>query len=133
MMDIAPWRAFWLRPPDGGGVWIPAMDVYETDKEFVVKAELPGIKEDDIDVAVVGDMLTIKGEKAAESEIDEDNFYSMERTYGSFSRSVMFPASVNAEKLEAKYEDGVLEIGLPKFAEVSPKKVKVTPKKKVAK
>ncbi len=127
--DVAPWRAFWMRAPDGGA-WTPAMDVYETDKKFVVKAELPGMKEDDIDVSVTGDTLIIKGEKQAESEINEDNYYSIERTYGSFSRSIVLPSTENPEKIEAKYEDGVLEVSLPKFAEVKPKKVKVSSKRK---
>ncbi|MDO8578993.1 MAG: Hsp20/alpha crystallin family protein [Dehalococcoidales bacterium] len=120
-------------PSDGERGWTPALDIFEKDDRFVVKAELPGMKEDDIDVSVVGDTLTIKGEKKTEEEIDEEDYYHMERTYGSFLRSISLPSNVNADKIEAKYEDGVLEVSLPKIAEVKPKRVKVATKKKTEK
>lgn len=131
-LDLLPWRSFWM-PSDGERGWTPALDIFEKDDRFVVKAELPGMKEDDIDVSVVGDTLTIKGEKKTEEEIDEEDYYHMERTYGSFLRSISLPSNVNADKIEAKYEDGVLEVSLPKIAEVKPKRVKVATKKKTEK
>jgi len=122
----------WGRLPLEEKGWIPALDVFEKEDKFVVKAELPGMKEDDIDVSVVGDTLTIKGEKKTEAEVKEDDYYRCERSYGSFFRSVALPSHVDAKKIEASYEEGVLEITLPKVPEVKPKKVPVTVKKAVS-
>ena len=96
----------------------------------MVRAELPGLKEEDIDVSVEGDTLTIKGERKAESEVKEEDYYCCERSYGSFFRSMTLPSTVDATKIEASYEDGVLEVSLPKAVEVKPKKVAVLAKKK---
>jgi len=122
----------WRRLPLEEKGWIPAIDVFEKEDKFVVKAELPGMKEDDIDVSVVGDTLTIKGEKKTEAEVKEDDYYRCERSYGSFFRTVALPSHVDAKKIEASYEEGVLEITLPKVPEVKPKKVPVTVKKAVS-
>jgi len=123
----------WRRLPLEEKEWIPAIDVFEKEDKFVVKAELPGMKEDDIDVSVIGDILTIKGEKKTEAEVKEDEYYRCERSYGSFFRSVALPSHVDAKKIEASYEEGVLEITLPKVPEVQPKKVPVTVKRAVKK
>lgn len=130
-LDITPWRPFWWLSSEDG--WMPAIDVFEKDDKFVVKAELPGMKKEDIDVSVVGDMLNIKGEKKTETELKEENYYRSERSYGSFFRSIPLPSTVDADKIEANYEDGVLEVTLPKVAKVKPKKVKVSAKKKAEK
>ena len=127
-LEAMPWRAFW--PSDGERNWTPALDIMEKDDRFVVKAELPGMNEEDIDVSVTGDTLTIKGEKKAEEIVDGENYYHMERTFGSFMRSISLPSNVNSDKIEARYENGVLEIILPKTVELKPKKVKLTTKKK---
>jgi HSP20 family protein len=120
--------ALWRRAePDG---WWPAIDVVEKDDKYTVKVELPGVKEEDIDVSVAGDMLTISGEKRAESEEKKKGYYYSESSYGSFSRSVTIPSTVNASKIDASFEQGVLEITLPKAPEVKPKKIKVAAKKK---
>ena len=108
------------------------MSRIEADK-FVVKAELPGMKEEDIDVSVIGDTLTVKGEKKTESEVKEEDYYRCERSYGSFYRSVPLPSTVDASKIKADFEDGVLEVTLPKTAEVKPKKIAVSAKKKATK
>ena len=110
--------------------WMPHMDVYEKGDNLVVKAELPGMKEEDIDVSVVGDQLTIKGEKKAESEVKDEDYYRSERSYGSFYRSISLPSDVDSSRIEANYEDGVLEVTLPKSPEVKPKKITVSTKKK---
>ena len=110
--------------------WAPAIEVFEKEDKFVVKAELPGMTEEDIDISVVGDTLTIKGERKAESEVKEEDYYCCERSYGSFSRSIAVPSNVDAKKIEASYEDGVLEVSLPKAPEVKPKKIAVSAKKK---
>ena len=109
---------------------MPHIDVFEKGDNLIIKAELPGMKEEDIDVSVVGDMLTIRGEKKAESEIKDEDYYRCERTYGSFYRSVSLPSGVDSSKIEANYEDGVLEVTLPKSPEVKPKKIAVSAKKK---
>jgi HSP20 family protein len=115
---------------NGDRTWMPHIDVFEKGDNLIVKAELPGMKEEDIDVSVVGDMLTIRGEKKAESEIKDEDYYRCERTYGSFYRSVSLPSGVDSSKIEANYEDGVLEVTLPKSPEVKPKKIAVSAKKK---
>ncbi len=120
----------WRRIPTMEMGWAPAIEVFEKEDKFVVKAELPGMKEEDIDISVVGDTLTIKGERKAESEVKEEDYYCCERSFGSFSRSVAVPPNVDAKKIDASFEDGVLEIGLPKAPEVKPKKVTISAKKK---
>jgi HSP20 family protein len=122
--------AAWRRIPMVEMGWAPAIEVFEKEDKFVVKAELPGLKEEEIDISVVGDMLTIKGERKAESEVKEQDYYCCERSYGSFSRSITVPSNIDANKIEATYEDGVLEVSLPKVPEVKPKKIAVSAKKK---
>lgn len=125
-------RPLWRLPVEERG-WMPAVDVFEKEDKFVVKAELPGMKEEDIDVSVVGETLSIKGEKKTEAEIDEEDYYRCERSYGSFYRSIPLPSTVDVDKIEASFEDGVLEVALPKSAKVKPKKIAVSAKKKAVK
>jgi len=122
----------WRRLPVEERGWAPPIEVFEKEDKFVVKAELPGMKEEDIDVSVVGDILTIKGERKAETEVKEEDYYCCERSYGSFLRSIALPSTVDAKKIEASYEGGVLEVSLPKAAEVKPKKISISAKKKEA-
>lgn len=117
------------RVPFEAREWIPAVDMYEKDNKYMVKAEIPGLKEEDVDVSVVGDRLNIKGEKKAETEVREENYYRSERSYGSFFRSIDLPPDADPAKVEASYDDGVLEVTIPKTAPVKPKKVKVSAKK----
>ena len=148
---ITPWRSFreledmerrfedmlsrlrlpsvWRRFPVEEMRWAPAIEVFEKEDKFVVKAELPGMKEEEIDVSVVGDTLTIKGEKKAETEVKEEDYYCCERSYGSFFRSIALPSNVDTKKIDASYENGVLEVTLPKVAEVKPKKISISAKK----
>ena len=125
--------AAWGRLPMEQRGWTPAIEVFEKEDRFLVKAELPGMKEEDIDVSAVGDTLTIKGERKAESEVKEEDYYCCERSYGSFFRSIALPSHVDAQKIEASYEDGILEVSLPKIPEVKPKKISVSAKKKASK
>jgi len=120
----------WRRIPMVEMGWTPAIEVFEKEDKFVVKTELPGMKEEDIDISVVGDTLTIKGERKAESEVKEEDYYCCECSYGSFSRSIAVPSNVDAKKIEASYGDGILEVSLPKAPEVKPKKIAVSAKKK---
>jgi len=105
--------------------WAPAVDIYETENELVLKADLPDINEKDLDVRVENNMLTIRGERKFEQKVNEDNYLRIERTYGSFSRSFSLPNTVNTEAIKAEYRNGVLTIELPKRAESKPKQVKV--------
>ena len=125
--------ATWRRLPTVEREWAPALEVFEKEDKFVVKVELPGMKEEDIDISVKDDTLTIKGERKSESEVNEEDYYCCERSYGSFFRSIALPSTVDAKKIEASYEDGVLEVSLPKAAEVKPKKILVSAKKKASK
>jgi HSP20 family protein len=112
------------------GKWVPAVDMYEQDDKYVVKAELPGMKEEDVDVSISGDRLTIKGEKKAETEVKEENYYRSERSYGSFFRSIDLPSDADPNKIDASYDDGVLEITIPKTEAIKPKRIEVSAKKK---
>jgi HSP20 family protein len=103
----------------------PAVDIKETADQIVVKAEVPGMDAKDINISVTGDVLTIKGEKKSEREEKEENYHLVERSYGSFSRSLAMPAAVNMDKIEAKYDKGVLTITCPKKEEVKPKAIEI--------
>ena len=103
----------------------PAMDVYETENEVVVKCTLPGVQPGDVDITMTGETLTIKGEIKADETVKSDSYYLQERRYGSFSRSITIPVPVVADKAEAKFENGVLTLTLPKAEEVKPKSIKV--------
>ena len=105
--------------------WAPAVDIYETENELVLKADLPDVEEKDIDVRVENNMLTIRGERKFEQNVKEDNYLRVERTYGTFSRSFSLPNTVNTEAIQATYKNGVLSVQLPKRAESKPKQVKV--------
>jgi HSP20 family protein len=105
--------------------WAPAVDIYETENELVLKADLPDVDEKDIDVRVENNMLTIRGERKFEQSLKEDNYLRVERAYGSFSRSFSLPNTVNTEAIRANYKNGVLKVELPKRAESKPKQVKI--------
>jgi HSP20 family protein len=105
--------------------WAPAVDIYETENELVLKADLPAINEKDLDIRVENNTLTIRGERKFESEVKEDNYVRVERTYGSFSRSFGLPNTVNTESIKAEYKNGVLTVEMPKRAESKPKQVKI--------
>lgn len=97
--------------------WMPRIDVKSVDHEMVVMAELPGVKEEDIDIEIAHDILTIKGERKAESEKKEEGWIIQERSYGSFERSLALPDGVEEDKITAQFHDGVLEVHVPKGAE----------------
>lgn len=105
--------------------WAPAVDIYETENELVVKADLPDVSEKDLDVRVENNMLTLRGERKFEKKVNEENYLRVERTYGAFSRSFSLPNTVNNEAIAAQYKNGVLTVTLPKRAESKPKQVKV--------
>jgi HSP20 family protein len=105
--------------------WAPAVDIYETPNELVVKADLPDMNEKDLDVRVENNLLSIGGERKFEKSVSEDNYLRVERTYGSFSRSFSLPNTVNAEAIKAEYKNGVLTVTLPKREESKPRQVRV--------
>jgi len=114
-----------LAPRTGGTL---AVDVYETDEDVVVKASMPGVDPEDLEISITGDTLTIKGETRAEEEVEEENYFYRERRYGAFSRSMTIPTSVKADEADAGFEDGILTLRLPKTEEVKPKTIKVKTK-----
>jgi len=107
----------------------PALDVYQTPNEVVVKAALPGIKPDDVNIDITGDTLTIKGETKAKQEIKRDDYLYQERRYGTFSRSVVLPGGLKPDRAEATMDDGVLTLTIPKAEELKPKSIKVKAKR----
>lgn len=121
---VRPWR---LLPFEYG---TPAVDMYQTDDAVVVKASLPGVKPEDIDISITGDTLTIRGESKSQEEVKEENYIRREMRYGSFTRTLPIPVSVQTDKAEAVFENGVLTLTLPKAEEVKPKSIKVQAKGK---
>jgi len=113
---------------DGAGA--PALDVYQTPNEMVVKAALPGLKPEDVSIDITGETLIIKGESKAEQEVKREDYLYQERRYGAFSRSVVLPSGLKPDKAEATMEDGVLTLTIPKAEEVKPKAIKVKAKEK---
>ena len=105
--------------------WTPALDIYEDKDKYVVKAELPGLKNEDIDVSLEGNTLTISGERKREEEKEEGDTYRSERYFGRFQRTVTLPAAVDASKIQATYKDGVLTVTVPKTEEAKPKQIEV--------
>jgi HSP20 family protein len=106
--------------------WAPSVDIYETENELVLKADLPDLNEKDLDVQVENNMLTIRGERRFEQKVKEENYLRIERTYGSFSRSFSLPNTISSENIKAEYKNGVLTIEMPKRAESKPKQVKIS-------
>lgn len=105
--------------------WDLALDVAETDDDYVVKASLPGINPDDLDVTYDANTLTIKGEIRKEEDVEDRRYHLRERRYGTFSRSISLPSAIKGEKIEASYDAGVLTLRLPKSEEAKPKRIKV--------
>jgi len=105
--------------------WAPAVDIYETEHELVVKADLPDVRPEDLDIRVENNLLTIRGERKFEKKVNENNYLRVERTYGSFSRSFSLANTVNSEAIKAEYKDGVLTLTVPKREEAKPKQIKV--------
>ena len=105
--------------------WAPAVDIYETENELALKADLPDVNEKDIDIRIENNTLSIHGERKFEQEAKEENYLRVERSYGSFTRSFTLPSTVDTEAIKAEYKNGVLRVEMPKRAESKPKQVKV--------
>ena len=108
------------------GEWFPAVDIYENaNQEIVLKAELPGIVREDIDVRVENNTLTLRGERKRDTEVKQEQFHRVERSYGSFSRSFSLPSRIDTDQVRAEFKDGVLAITLPVKAEAKPRQIEV--------
>ena len=143
--ELTPWRPFefdrirremdrlWdsflegrpMRRAEDGREWLPSIDVSETKNELVIKAELPGLDPKDIDISMNNGYLTIKGEKKHEKEEKDENYHLIERSYGSFTRSVRLPREVQNDKITASFKNGVLRVTLPKSEEAKKKEIKI--------
>ncbi|MBU4302104.1 MAG: Hsp20/alpha crystallin family protein, partial [Actinobacteria bacterium] len=108
-----------------GGRWIPAADIFEREGSLVVEAELPGVDPGDIDVSIDEGTLNIKGERRVEKEVTEDNYYRVERATGAFQRSIRLPSEVDADKVKASYENGLLTVTVPKVMPGKPKRIPI--------
>ena len=114
-----------LPAEDGLGAWLPPVDIFEQGDHLVIRAEVPGVDKEDIDIHVENGVLQIRGERKVESQVNEQTAYRLERVYGRFSRSFTLPTSVDAARISAKYRDGVLEVSIPKAESAKPKKVNI--------
>ncbi len=107
------------------GAWAPAVDIHETDQAIVLKADLPGVNPNEVDIRVEDNTLYLKGERKMEKETKEENYHRIERSYGSFSRTFILPRTVSAEKISADYKNGVLNITMLKREESKPKQIHI--------
>ena len=105
--------------------WAPACDIYENENEIVVKAELPEVKKEDVQVAIENNVLSIRGERKFSEETKEENYHRVERSYGEFMRSFTLPSFVDASKVNAEFKDGLLRVTMPKREEAKPKQIEV--------
>ena len=106
--------------------WAPAVDIFETEHELVVQADLPDVNPQDLDIRVENNILTIRGERKFENKVNEENYLRVERAYGSFSRSFSLANSVKSDAIKADYQNGVLTLSIPKREEAKPKQIKVS-------
>ncbi len=109
----------------GYGDWLPPVDIYETETDVMLVAELPGVKEEELDIQMSDGVLTLKGDKKYPIEGDSDNYYRLERSYGKFNRSFTIPSTVDVNSVKASLKDGLLKITLKKRTEIQPKVIKV--------
>jgi HSP20 family protein len=110
----------------GGSAWTPAWDIFDTAEAIVLRAELPGLSAEDIDIEVDDNVLTLKGERRFEDKVEEGRYYRLERAYGRFQRSVSLPQGVRADDITASFDRGVLTVRVPKAEEVKPRKIAVS-------
>jgi HSP20 family protein len=115
----------WRTISGGGDSITPPLDVHETDDHIVVTAALPGVKPDDVEITMVGQTLTLRGETKASDEIEKDQYLYRERRYGSFSRTLQLPVRVEGDRAEATFTDGILTLRVPKAEEVKPRQIRI--------
>jgi len=107
------------------GTWTPSVDIYETENELVLSAEIPGLAEKDVEIKIEDNTLTLQGERKFEKETKEENYHRIERAYGSFYRSFTLPNYIDQDKIKAEHENGILKIIMPRKSELKPRKVKI--------
>ena len=107
------------------GAWAPAVDIHETDDGFMVTADLPGVKKEDIEIDLKDSTLTIKGEKKFEEKAPKENYIRIERSYGKFIRSFSLPNNIDSEKIKATFNNGTLELNIPKKEDAKPKQITI--------
>ncbi len=117
------WRA---EEPSSTTSWSPAVDIYETESEIIVQAELPGMERKEIELSLENNVLTLKGDRRFEKEGKDENYHRIERSYGSFTRAFSIPAMVNEEEIKADYKEGVLAILLPKKERARSKQIEIS-------
>ena len=115
--------------PSATTAWSPSVDIFETEGEIIVQAEVPGMDREDIELSLENNVLTLKGDRKFQKETKDENYRRIERSYGSFSRSFSIPAMVNEDKIRADYNEGVLSISLPKKEHARPKQIRITPER----
>jgi len=125
MFNEPYWPTGRMDDDTGMGMWNPVVDLYEKDDHFVIKAELPGVNKKDIAIDLKDRVLTLSGERLYENEVKEENYYRRERSYGKFQRVFTLPADVDSDKIKAEFNDGLLQIEVPKPEEQKPKKVTI--------
>lgn len=124
-MDDFFWPAGNSKLEDSLWDWNPKVDVYDKDNHIILKAELPGVDKEHIEVDVKDRVLTLKGERFLDNEVKEDNYFRRERSFGKFERRFILPVSVNAEDIKAAYKDGLLKVEIPKPMDAKPKQITV--------
>jgi HSP20 family protein len=108
-----------------GGSWAPAVDIYEQGHDIVLKAELPGVDPQDVDIRLENNVLSLRGQRKFENEVKQENYHRVERSYGSFSRSFTLPSVVDQSGIKADFKDGILKLVLPKREEAKPKQIEI--------
>lgn len=117
---------FFGEPSELRSGWVPSVDIKESSSEITFYMEVPGVRQEDIDVELVGDLLTVKGRREMRSEEKKDDFVRIERSYGSFQRSFSIGVPVKADQISANYKDGILTVTVPKADEVQPRKINIS-------
>jgi HSP20 family protein len=105
--------------------WAPAVDIFERGDNLILSAELPGVRREELDLKVEGNVLTLRGERLRDKTVQEEQYHRVERSYGTFSRSFTLPSTVDSSRIEARFKDGILEVVLPKAEDAKPKKIDV--------
>ena len=119
-------RAFGDDEGIGRGIWAPSVDIYENKDQIVLEAELPGMKQEDFDLSIENNVITLRGERRFEKTDESDNYHRVERSYGAFTRSFTLPQTVSADEARAEYSNGVLRVTLPKREETKSRRIEVT-------
>lgn len=111
--------------PEDEFLWAPSIEMYEKQNDYIIRMEIPGVNPADVDISLSGDTLTVKGERKPSENVQDESYQLCEMCYGSFTRSISLPEPVNADKIEATFNNGILDLRIPKASEVKPKQIKI--------